>query len=62
MVSRFGHCRNDLPYRWRIGALPIDIVGVTSNHVDYQRVVVNHDIPFHSIRVTTLWCSASSGA
>ena len=25
MVSRFGHCLNDLLYRWRIGALPIDI-------------------------------------
>ncbi|MCV9962579.1 formyltetrahydrofolate deformylase [Pararhizobium sp. BT-229] len=52
MVSRFGHCLNDLLYRWRIGALPIDIVGVISNHMDYQRVVVNHDIPFHCIKVT----------
>ncbi|WCR10033.1 formyltetrahydrofolate deformylase [Paracoccus stylophorae] len=52
MVSRFGHCLNDLLYRWRIGALPIDIVGVISNHHDYQKVVVNHDIPFHMIRVT----------
>jgi formyltetrahydrofolate deformylase len=52
MVSRFGHCLNDLLYRWRIGALPIDIVGVISNHMEYQKVVVNHDIPFHCIRVT----------
>jgi len=52
MVSRFGHCLNDLLYRWRIGALPIDIVGVISNHFDYQKVVVNHDIPFHHIPVT----------
>ncbi len=52
MVSRFGHCLNDLLYRWRIGALPIDIVGVVSNHLDYQKVVVNHDIPFHHIPVT----------
>lgn len=52
MVSRFGHCLNDLLYRWRIGALPIDIVAVISNHLDYQKVVVNHDIPFHHIRVT----------
>lgn len=51
MVSRFGHCLNDLLYRWRIGALPIDIVGVISNHLDYQKVVVNHDIPFHYIPV-----------
>lgn len=52
MVSRFGHCLNDLLYRWRIGALPIDIVAVISNHMDYQKVVVNHDIPFHCIKVT----------
>lgn len=52
MVSRFGHCLNDLLYRWKIGALPVDIVAVISNHMDYQKVVVNHDIPFHCIKVT----------
>ncbi len=52
MVSRFGHCLNDLLYRWRIGALPVEIAGVISNHHDYQKLVVNHDIPFHHIKVT----------
>lgn len=52
MVSNFGHCLNDLLYRWQIGALPIDIVGVVSNHLTYQKVVVNHDIPFYRIKVT----------
>lgn len=52
MVSRFGHCLNDLLYRWRIGALPIDIVAVISNHTEYQKVVENHDLPFHHIPVT----------
>ncbi|WP_299839640.1 formyltetrahydrofolate deformylase [uncultured Paracoccus sp.] len=52
MVSNFGHCLNDLLYRWQIGALPIEIVGVVSNHMTYQKVVVNHDIPFHHIKVT----------
>lgn len=52
MVSSFGHCLNDILYRWRIGALPIDIVGVVSNHMSYQKLVVNHDIPFHHVRVT----------
>ncbi len=52
MVSRFGHCLNDLLYRWKIGALPIEIVGVVSNHFDYQKVTVNHDIPFHHINVS----------
>jgi len=52
MVSRFGHCLNDLLYRSRIGALPIEIAGVISNHMEYQKVVVNHDIPYHCIKVT----------
>ena len=52
MVSRFGHCLNDLLYRARIGALPIEIVAVISNHFDYQKQVVNQDIPFHCIKVT----------
>lgn len=52
MVSRFGHCLNDLLYRWRIGALPIEITGVVSNHFDYQKLVANHDIPFHHIKIT----------
>ena len=52
MVSRFGHCLNDLLYRARIGALPVEIVAVISNHMTYQKVVVNHDIPFHHIPET----------
>ena len=52
LVSRFGHCLNDLLYRWRIGALPIDIVAVVSNHLDYQKLVANHDIPYHHVRVS----------
>lgn len=52
MVSRFGHCLNDLLYRSRIGALPVEIVAVISNHMDYQKVVVNQDIPYYCIKVT----------
>jgi formyltetrahydrofolate deformylase len=52
MVSNFGHCLNDILYRWTIGALPIEIVGVVSNHVTYKDVVINHDLPFHHIPVT----------
>jgi formyltetrahydrofolate deformylase len=52
MVSRFGHCLNDLLYRSRIGSLPVEIVGVIANHMDYQKVVVNQHIPFHCIKVT----------
>lgn len=52
MVSRFGHCLNDLIYRWSIGMLPIDIVGVVSNHFDYQQLALTHNLPFHHIKVT----------
>ncbi|MFV0409626.1 MAG: formyltetrahydrofolate deformylase [Paracoccus sp. (in: a-proteobacteria)] len=52
MVSSFGHCLNDILYRWRIGALPIEIVGVVSNHLTYQKLVVNHDIPFFQAKVS----------
>lgn len=50
MVSRFGHCLNDLLYRWRIGALPIDIVAVISNHTDYQRLWSTTTSPFTTSR------------
>lgn len=52
MVSKFDHCLNDLLYRTSIGALPIDIPAVVSNHRDsYKRVAV-HDIPYHHIPIT----------
>ncbi|SFJ77467.1 formyltetrahydrofolate deformylase [Streptomyces pini] len=52
MVSRFGHCLNDLLFRTRIGALPIEIVAVASNHTDFEELVSSYNIPFHHIPVT----------
>ncbi|RCL01874.1 MAG: formyltetrahydrofolate deformylase [Candidatus Tokpelaia sp. JSC188] len=52
MVSRFGHCLNDLLYRWQVGALLIDIVGIVSNHLDYRKAIVDYDIPFYHINIT----------
>lgn len=52
MVSRFGHCLNDLLYRVRIGAMPIEIAVVISNHRDFETVVTDAGIPFHHIPVT----------
>jgi len=52
MVSRFGHCLNDLLYRWRIGALPIDIAAIVSNHRDWYQLAAAHDIPYHHLPVT----------
>jgi formyltetrahydrofolate deformylase len=53
MVSRFGHCLNDLLYRHRIGALPIEIPAIVSNHRDFYQLAASHDIPFHYLPVTS---------
>jgi formyltetrahydrofolate deformylase len=52
MVSRFGHCLNDLLYRHRIGALRVDIRAIVSNHRDFYQLAASHDIPFHHLPVT----------
>jgi formyltetrahydrofolate deformylase len=52
LVSKFDHCLNDLLYRYRTGALPIEIPAVISNHPDLQRVVEWHGIPYHHLPVT----------
>jgi formyltetrahydrofolate deformylase len=46
MVSKFGHCLVDLLYRHRIGALPIEIAKVVSNHRDLEDVAAAHGILF----------------
>lgn len=52
MVSKFGHCLNDLLFRAGIGALPVDIVAVVSNHPDFAELAASYDIPFRHIPVT----------
>ncbi|MGH3448787.1 MAG: formyltetrahydrofolate deformylase [Nocardioidaceae bacterium] len=52
MVSRFGHCLNDLLFRWRAGALQIDISAIVSNHREFERLASSYDVPFHHIPVS----------
>ncbi|WP_426975722.1 formyltetrahydrofolate deformylase [Pseudarthrobacter sp. O4] len=52
MVSKFGHCLNDLLFRARTGDLPIEIVAVVSNHRDQEGLVQWHGIPFFHLPVT----------
>ncbi|MBA3524438.1 MAG: formyltetrahydrofolate deformylase [Geodermatophilaceae bacterium] len=52
MVSRFGHCLNDLLYRASVGALAVDVVAIVSNHTDFTRLAATYDVPFHHIPVT----------
>jgi formyltetrahydrofolate deformylase len=51
MVSKFGHCLNDLLYRFRVGALRVDIPAIVSNHRDFYQLAASHDIPFHHLPV-----------
>jgi formyltetrahydrofolate deformylase len=51
-VSKLDHCLQDLLFRWRSGVLPVDIVGVISNHPDLRSLVEWHQIPFHYLPVT----------
>jgi formyltetrahydrofolate deformylase len=46
MVSRIGHCLNDLLYRYRTGQLAVEIPAVVSNHPDFKSIVEWHNIPF----------------
>jgi formyltetrahydrofolate deformylase len=50
-VSRHGHCLNDLLFRCANGQLNIDLVGVISNHQDFESLVRHHDLPFHFLPV-----------
>jgi formyltetrahydrofolate deformylase len=52
MVSRYGHCLNDLLYRWSSDHLHVDLPGVVSNHEDLRGLVEPYGIPYHHIPVT----------
>jgi formyltetrahydrofolate deformylase len=52
MVSRFGHCLNDLLYRWQTGQLKIDIPLIVSNHRDFEALAKSYGIPFEHVPVT----------
>ena len=53
LVSRMDHCLGDLLYRQRIGELPMDVVGIVSNHPrEALNVTLIGDIPFHHLPIT----------
>src|SRR6476659_7172106 len=51
LVSRLGHCLNDLLFRTRVGTLPITIAAVVSNHDDLRGPVESAGILYHHIPV-----------
>jgi formyltetrahydrofolate deformylase len=52
MVSKFGHCLNDLLYRVRVGQLNADVAAVVSNHRDLEPLAASAGVPFLHVPVT----------
>jgi formyltetrahydrofolate deformylase len=52
MVSRFGHCLNDLLFRYGSGELPIEIAAIVSNHRDFEPLAASYEVPYHYLPVT----------
>ncbi|MCX7256014.1 MAG: formyltetrahydrofolate deformylase [Polaromonas sp.] len=52
LVSKEGHCLNDLLFRCKSGLLPIDVRAIISNHRDFYQLAASYNIPFHHLPVT----------
>jgi formyltetrahydrofolate deformylase len=52
MVSKFGHCLNDLLFRYGAGDQGIAIPAIVSNHPDFEPMAKTYGIPFHHIPIT----------
>ncbi|MCO5401161.1 formyltetrahydrofolate deformylase [Ralstonia soli] len=46
LVSKIGHCLNDLLFRARAGQLPIEIAAIVSNHSDFYQLAASYNVPF----------------
>ncbi len=46
-VSQWGHCLSTLLNAWKAGSLPIDVVGVVSNHEDMRSLTDWYNVPYH---------------
>ncbi|MBC7444478.1 MAG: formyltetrahydrofolate deformylase [Polaromonas sp.] len=52
LVSKEGHCLNDLLFRWKSRLLPIDVRAIISNHREFYQLAASYNIPFHHLPVT----------
>jgi len=52
MVSKEGHCLNDLLFRWKSGLLALDIRAIISNHREFYQLAASYNVPFHHLPVT----------
>ncbi|MDH6180010.1 formyltetrahydrofolate deformylase [Microbacteriaceae bacterium SG_E_30_P1] len=53
LVSKAGHCLNDILYRQRAGQLSVELPLVMSNHPDLAGLAQFYDVPFESRPVTS---------
>jgi formyltetrahydrofolate deformylase len=53
MVSKLGHCLNDLLFRTHSGYLPIEIAAIVSNHRDFEGLAQSYGIPFHHLPLSS---------
>ena len=51
MVSKFGHCLNNILYQWKTGSLNCEIPIIVSNHLDTKEIVKPYDIKYNLLRV-----------
>ena len=49
LVSKIGHCLNDLLFRYRSGLLPVEIPMIVSNHGDFRQLAESYQIPFYHL-------------
>lgn len=52
LVSKQGHCLNDLLFRMHSRQLPVDIAAVVSNHTDFAPLAASYGIAFHHLPVS----------
>ncbi len=52
MVSKIGHCLNDLLFRQSTNQLQIEVPIVVSNHPDFAPLAASYNIPFKHLPVT----------
>ena len=61
LVSKFGHCLNDLLYRYSIDHLPMELVAVVSNHEAMRRRVEAEGVPYIHLPVTAATKATQEG-
>jgi formyltetrahydrofolate deformylase len=52
MVSKIGHCLNDLLFRTKSNQLGIEVPLIVSNHADYRALAESYGVEFHHLPVT----------